>query len=91
MRVDWPSARHSPIEAVRKISRSLKVIGARMVRRIFSAKAMMRPGSRSDSRISANWSPESRASVSCGLSRRVEAARQRQQDRSRRPPCRPNR
>ena len=30
----------------------------------------MRSDSRSDSRISANWSPESRASVSCGLSSR---------------------
>ena len=38
--------------------------------RIVSANAMMRSDSRSDSRISANWSPASRASVSCGFSRR---------------------
>ena len=30
MREDWLSARHSPIDAVTKISRSLKVIGARI-------------------------------------------------------------
>ena len=59
-----------PIEAVRKISRSLKVMGARSPLRSVSAKPMMRSDSRSDSRMSANWSPESRASVSCGLSRR---------------------
>ena len=35
----------SPIEAVRKISRSLKAIGARMVLRMVSAKAVIRAGS----------------------------------------------
>ncbi len=35
-----------------------------------SAKAISRVGSRSDNRIMANWSPVSRASVSCGLSSR---------------------
>jgi hypothetical protein len=39
------SASASPIEAVRKISRSLKAIGARMVLRMVSAKAVMRAGS----------------------------------------------
>ena len=37
-----------PIEAVRKISRSLKAIGARMVLRMVSAKLVMRAGSCSD-------------------------------------------
>ena len=61
----------SPIEAVRKISRSLKAIGARMVLRMVSAKAVMRAGSCSDIRIRPNWSPASRASVSCGFRMRV--------------------
>src|SRR5271170_2132944 len=61
----------SPIEAVRKISRSLKAIGARMVLRMVSAKAVMRAGSCSDIRIRPNWSPASRARVSCGLRMRV--------------------
>src|SRR5665647_1712592 len=39
---DWSSASASPIEAVMKISRSLKPIGARKVRRMVSAKATMR-------------------------------------------------
>src|ERR671926_150875 len=60
-----------PIEAVRKISRSLKAIGARMVLRMVSAKAVMRAESCSDIRIRPNWSPASRASVSCGLRMRV--------------------
>jgi hypothetical protein len=59
-----------PIDAVRKISRSLNVIGARSARRSVSANAMIRSDSFSESRISENWSPESRASVSCGLSSR---------------------
>ena len=47
-----PSA--NPIEPVRKISRSLKVIGARTVRRMVSASAVMRAGSRSDRRMRPN-------------------------------------
>jgi hypothetical protein len=43
-----PSA--NPIEPVRNISRSLKVIGARNVRRMVSASAVMRAESRSDNR-----------------------------------------
>src|ERR671914_211623 len=61
----------SPMDAVRKISRSLKAIGARMVLRMVSAKAVMRAGSCSDIRIRPNWSPASRASVSCGFRMRV--------------------
>ncbi|MGY2932602.1 hypothetical protein ACVWZ6_002204 [Bradyrhizobium sp. GM6.1] len=56
---------------MRKISRSLKAIGARMVLRMVSAKAVMRAGSCSESRIKPNWSPASRASVSCGFRMRV--------------------
>ena len=44
MRFGWPSPSASPIEAVRKISRSLNVIGARSVRRMVSAKAISRVG-----------------------------------------------
>ena len=51
LRCGGPSASASPIEAVRKISRSLKVIGARSVLRMVSANAVMRGGSRSDSRM----------------------------------------
>src|SRR6266566_3173392 len=59
-----------PREAVREISRSLNVIGARIALQQASAKAMMRFGSFSDTRIKPNWSPDSRATVSCGLRRR---------------------
>ena len=43
-----------PIEPVRKISRSLKVIGARNVRRTVSASAMRREDSRSDNTMRPN-------------------------------------
>ena len=56
-----------PIEAVRKISFSPRVIGARSVRRTDSAKAAMRSGWVSEMRRKANWSPFSRARVSCGF------------------------
>ena len=59
-----------PTEAVRKISRSAKVIGVATARRTMSAKPMMRSGSRSEIRMMANSSPAMRASVSCGRSRR---------------------
>ncbi len=52
-------------------SRSAKVMGARSERRSVSAKVVMRSGSRSDKRIRPNWSPEMRASVSCGFMRRI--------------------
>src|ERR1700733_8255131 len=76
----------SPMEAVRKISRSLKAIGARMVLRMVSANAVMRAGSCSDIRIRPNWSPASRAAPRHAPQRVLrlenagEAARQRQQD-----------
>jgi hypothetical protein len=54
VRFGWLSPSASPIDAVRKISRSLNVIGARSVRRMVSAKAMSFVGSRSDNRIMAN-------------------------------------
>ena len=41
-----------------------------------SANAVMRGGSRSESISRPNWSPASRASVSCGFKQPAEAARQ---------------
>ena len=63
-----------PTEAVRKISRSLKLIGRGSPCSIASAKPAMRLASFSDIRMRPNWSPESRASVSCGFSSRPAGA-----------------
>jgi len=54
-----------PIEAVRKISRSLKAIGARMVLADGLAKAVMRGGILFGHQDQAELVAESRASVSC--------------------------
>ncbi len=78
---DWPSASASPIDAVRKISRSLKVIGARSARRMFSAKAMMRPGSRSDRQDQRELIAGKPRQRILRLQQPAEPARQRQQDR----------
>ena len=59
-----------PIEAVSTISRLAKVIGALIAWLTASATAAMRPGSCSDSSISANWSPAKRDSASRGFSSR---------------------
>src|SRR6516162_2276087 len=72
-----PSASAIPIEAVRNSSRSLKVMGARSPLRSVSAKLMMRSVSRSDSRMSPNWSPER----VLRLQQPPEPPRQRQQNR----------
>ena len=71
VRCGWLSASASPIEAVRKISRSLKAIGAR--KRAADGFGESRRCARARAPTAgscANWSPDSRASVSCGLSRR---------------------
>ena len=81
MRCGWLSASARPIEAVRKISRSLKAIGARKVRRIVSAKATMRAGSRSDTRIKRELIAGQPRQRVLRLEQAAEPARDGEQDR----------